>query len=357
MITNRKHPPVRHLTDEQYGEALDSYIESLGGDEPVSKEAVRQARQKYLESKMRNKGGLIMDKNTAKAEREVRKLNARVEKLREKLEETTEPKKKKTLKSKLNDLLIQIGELHLDQEEYEKAMSIYNSLPWKSHGEQRYYGITRELIEREEYKKASELLEEALEKYPESSALLNLMGLLFYRMDDLYEALRYFDQALASDVNDITPLLYNKALSLNLLGYHEEAFKVLTELLEIVPDDPRYLIEMGYCNLERKEPWAAICYYRTAKEMGLESDNVYGGLCCSYMDADLRHEAYMIAKEGVEKIPDVVGLYENLAETAIDLGRLDEADEVIKKGLALEPENEPLKELQQAVKQRMAEKH
>lgn len=297
------------------------------------------------------------NKNKAKADREVRKLNARVEKLRGKLEKTTEPKKKKTLKSELNDLLAQIGELHLDQKEYEKAMSIYNLLPWKSHGEQRYYGITRELIEKEEYEKASELFEEVLEKYPESSTLLNSMGLLLYRTDDQYEALRYFDQALAIEANDNTPMLYNKALSLNLLGYHEEAYKLLAGLLEIDPDDHQYLVEMGYCNLKRKEPWAAIYYYRTAKELGLESASVYGGLCCSYVDAGLRHEAYMIAKEGVEKIPDDDRLYENFAEAAIDLGRLDEADEVIQKGLALEPENEPLKEFQQVVKQRMAEKH
>lgn len=295
--------------------------------------------------------------NKAKADREIRKLNAKVEKLRGKLEETTEPKKKTTLKCKLNDLLAEIGNLHLDQKEYDKAMNIYNSLPWRSHGEDRYYGSTRELIEKEEYKKARELFKEALEKYPKSSILLNSKGLLFYRMDDQYEALRYFDRAFALAVNDNTPMLYNKALSLNLLGYHEEAYKILADLLETSPDDAQYLVEMGYCNLEKKDPLAAIYYYRAAKELGLESAAVYGGLCCSYVDAGLIHEAYAIAKEGVEKIPDAAGLYENLAESAMDLGRLDEADEVIQKGLALEPEYEPLKELQKTVKQRRAEKH
>ncbi len=284
-------------------------------------------------------------------------LKEEIERLREKLEVTTEPKKKTTLMSKLNDLLAEIGELHFDQEEYEKAMSIYNSLPWKSHGEQRYYGITRVLIEKEEYKKASELFEEALEKYPESSILLNSMGLLFYRRDDQYQALRYLDSAIAARADDNYPMLYNKALCLNLLGYHEEAHKILADLLETFPDDTRYLVEMGYCNLEKKDPLAAIYYYRTAKELGLKSAAVYGGLCCSYVDAGLLHEAYAIAKEGVEKNPDDVGLYENRAESAMDLGRFDEADEVIQKGLALEPENEALKELQKTVKQRRAEKH
>lgn len=270
---------------------------------------------------------------------------------------TTDTEKKKDLEIRYYGCIAERAELYIEQNEFKTAEKLYRKLPSKIGGEQRYCGISKILIETERYDEAKSLLQEALKKYPESSALLNSMGLLFYRTDDQYEALRYFDHALAIEEDDNTPMLYNRALSLNLLGYYEEAYKILANLLEIFPDDPRYLVEMGYCNLERKEPWAAIYYYREAKELGLESANVYGGLCCSYMDAGLRHEAYMIAKEGVEKIPDDVRLYENLAETAIDLGRLDEADEVIQKGLALEPENEPLKELQQAVKQRMAEKH
>jgi tetratricopeptide (TPR) repeat protein len=103
---------------------------------------------------------------------------------------------------------------------------------------------------------------------------------VFQRTDNHYEALKYFDCALARENNNNAPLLYNKALALNCLGYHEEAFKVLTDLLEKIHDDPIYLVEMGYCNLQRKEPWAAIYYYRTAKEMGFESASVYGGLYC-----------------------------------------------------------------------------
>lgn len=233
---------------------------------------------------------------------------------------------------------------------------MYESLPWKSQGEERYYGITRELLEKKKYEEARSLLEEALTKYPESWSLLNSKGLVFQRTDNYYEALKYFERALAIVDNNNAAVLYNKALALNCLGYHEEAFKVLTELLEKAPDDPEYLVEMGYCNLQRKEPWAAIYYYRTAKEMGFETASVYGGLYCAYAEADLYHEAYMIAREGVEKIPDAVGLYENLAEAARDLGSLEEANEVIQKGLALDPEYEPLKILQQDISRRLGSK-
>lgn len=295
-----------------------------------------------------------MDNSTTRGEKELRKLNARVEKLRVKLEETTEPKKKQTLKNKLNDLLVRTGEVHLNQKEYEKAISIYNALPWKTHGDDRYFGITRELIERGKHKEAEKILGEAITKYPESYQLLNSMGILFYRTDNQYEALRYFDRALAIEESDNAAMLYNKAVSLNLLGYHEEAHKVLSELIEKVPYEAEYFAELGYCQMQRKEQWAAINSYRAAKELGLESASVYGGLCCAYVDAYLHHEAYEIAKEGVEKIPDDARLYENLAEAAMDLGSLEEANDVIKKGLALEPENEPLKELQEEVAQRMA---
>ncbi len=90
--------------------------------------------------------------------------------------------------------------------------------------------------------------------------------------------------------------------------------------------------------------------------MGFESASVYGGLYCAYVKADLHHEAYMIAREGVEKIPDAVGLYENLAEAARDLGSLEEANEVIQKGLILDPEYEPLKILQQDLSHRLGSK-
>jgi tetratricopeptide (TPR) repeat protein len=280
-------------------------------------------------------------------EREIQKLHAKTEKLSTAIKTTTDHRKKEALRTKRYGLIAQIGNLCLDQREFEKARTLYESLPWKSQGEERYYGITRELLEKKKYEEARSLLEEALTKYPESWSLLNSKGLVFQRTDNYYEALKYFERALAIVDNNNAAVLYNKALALNCLGYHEEAFKVLTDLLEKAPDDPEYLVEMGYCNLQRKEPWAAIYYYRTAKEMGFETDSVYGGLYCAYAKAGLYHEAYMIAREGVEKIPNVVGLYENLAEAARDLGSLEEANEVIQKGLALDPEYEPLKILQQ----------
>jgi protein O-GlcNAc transferase len=289
-------------------------------------------------------------------EREIQKLHAKTEKLSTAIKTTTDQKKKEALRTKRYDLIAQIGNLYLDQREFEKARTLYESLPWKSHGEDRYFGITRELIEEGKYEEARSLLEEGLSKYPESWELRNSMGLVFQRTDDHYEALRHFECALTREDNNNAPMLYNKALSLNCLGYHEEAFKVLTDLLEKAPDDPGYLVEMGYYNLERKKPWAAIYYYRTAKEMGFEADSVYGGLCCAYIEAGLHHEAYMIAREGVEKIPDAVGLYENLAEAARDLGSLEEANEVIQKGLALDPEYEPLKILQQDLSRRLVSK-
>lgn len=86
--------------------------------------------------------------------------------------------------------------------------------------------------------------------------------------------------------------------------------------------------------------------------MGFEAASVYGGLYCANAEAGLYHEAYLIAREGVEKIPDAIGLYENLAEAARDLGSIEEANETIQKGLALDPEYEPLKILQQDLSRR-----
>ncbi|MGO9379426.1 MAG: tetratricopeptide repeat protein, partial [Dissulfurispiraceae bacterium] len=244
------------------------------------------------------------------------------------------------------DLTVHIGSLYLEENEFDKARQLYAALPRESHGAELYYGVTKGLIEKEKYEEARLLLEDALSKYLEDWELTNSMGLVFQRTNDYYEALRYFDRALAIANTNPASLLYNKALSLNCLGYHEEAFKVLTELLAKVPDDPEYLLEMGYCHLQRKESSAAIHYYRAAKGKGLESGSVYGGLCCAYVEAGLHHDAYLIARDGVQKNPGDIAMYENLAEAALDLGYLEEAKDVIQQGFELDHGYEPLKKLQ-----------
>ncbi len=295
-----------------------------------------------------------MDKKLAAAS--IRKMQNKINRLKARIEQTTDETQKQGLTEKLYDALWNLGDAQAEMGDYKEAEKIFRLLPQKTHGSQRYYGLSRILIDKEKYDEAASVLEKAISKYPDDWNLLNSMGLIYYRTDRQHEALTYFDRALALENEDNSAILYNKALSLNLLGYYEEGFGILSALLDKASDEPAYILEMGYCCSMKGRPWDAIHYYRKAKELGCRKAAVYGGLCCAYADAGLKREAYMIAYEGVSCIPDDVRLYENCAQAALDLGLFEHAKMAIEGGNRIDPASERLKKIERDLDRQMGTK-
>lgn len=283
-------------------------------------------------------------------------MRKKADKLKTQISKTDNPKQAERLKDKHFIILGQMVDICIEQGNYKEAEKVGRAMP--KEGTARYYGLSRIFIETERYDEAKEMLQTALSKYPDNGMLLNSMGLAFYRSGDCYEALRYFDRASAAkDIDSNLAVQYNQGLTLNCLGYYEEAYKILSDLLEKNSEDPHYFVEMGYSCLEKGATWEAIRHYRAAKALGFETPSVYGGLCCAYIAAGLKHEAYIIAREGVSRLPNDVGLYENYAETALDLGIFEQAQWAIKEGFKLDPECEPLKKLQGDIGRQMRAKN
>ena len=260
---------------------------------------------------------------------------------------TATPYRKKALKFHYYNCIRNRAELFLGQKEFRSAEKLYKKLPRKTYGEQRYHGLAKILLETGRYDEGRALLEEALEQYPQSNALLNAMGIFFQRIGNFNEALRYFERVTDTTTEESKTLLCNKALTFNWMGYFEEAHKLLCSLLESENDNLEYLVEMGYCNLMRGEKWEALRCFQEARDFGDESAGGYVGLCSACVATGLYHQAYAIACEGLDKLPQEVRLYGNLAEAAMALGNPEEAEELIQKGLALDSECEPLKDLQE----------
>src|SRR5271157_5780741 len=93
--------------------------------------------------------------------REIQKLRDKIDKLGKSIVKATNSTKKNALKTTRYNLIAQMGELYLEQGALKEAGKIYGSLPWKSHGEVRYYGISRKLVEENKYEEARILMEEA----------------------------------------------------------------------------------------------------------------------------------------------------------------------------------------------------
>lgn len=276
---------------------------------------------------------------------ELTELTGKMKRLTYAIKKSTDPYKKEDLERRYYGCIMERAELLIKQKEFRSAAALYKKLPRKAYGEQHSHGLAKILIEEGRYDEARTILEKALKKYPESSALLNAMGIFFQRTGDFNEALRYFDRIDETTDEGSRTLLCNKAITFNWLGYFEEAHKLFASLLESEHDNLEYLEEMGYCNLMRGEKWEALRCFQEARDFGDESVSVYNGLCSACIATGLYHQAYSIALEGLEKLPGEVRLYANLAEAAMALGNIEEAGEIFQKGFALDSECKPLKNL------------
>jgi hypothetical protein len=81
--------------------------------------------------------------------------------------------------------------------------------------------------------------------------------------------------------------------------------------------------------------------------MGFLIPGVYGGLCCAFIRAGLLMEAMAVGSAGLEKHPDVEGMYENLGEVHTLLEACGDAKEVLSRGIERFPDSDVLKDLLQ----------
>jgi tetratricopeptide (TPR) repeat protein len=273
---------------------------------------------------------------------EIRKLRRKLSRVRSELKQAVSKNVIKEFEHSIADLQNQIAWLLLDAGEFKQGLMIYQSLPWHTHGEEKFNGIARALIEMECYDEARRLLERGLKRFPESCCLSVAMGLLHRRLGYEGEALQYFEKALSFEP-DNRHAIYDKAIGLSELGYYEDSLSMVRSLLESYPDDPEYLIETGYCTLMMGYPEDAVGYYKKAWDIGYISPAIYGGFCCAYMKMGLKKDALEIAQEGLKVFPDVSAMYENLGETYFEHGWTIEARDVIEEGLKKFPDDERLK--------------
>ncbi len=275
---------------------------------------------------------------------EIMKLSKRLERVQQKYEQAKTADRKKTLVLLIEDIKMKIGFNLLDCGDYEKALAVYQSMSWDIYGEHKYIGISSALIDMKCYDEARQLMEKGLQRFPQSYALLIRMGMAYRLQGHDVDALKYFKQALKNCPNQ-RQALFAKAITLGNLGYYEDSLSIVRELLKKDPDDPKYLYETGYCTLMMGYPEDAIEYYKKASDCGFLSPNLYAGLVSAYMDMGLKHDAMVIAQEGLKEFPDEPGMYENLGECYFEYGWIDDAKAVLNDGIKKFPDDKGLKEL------------
>ncbi len=279
------------------------------------------------------------------SEGNAKKLEAKIKKAEMKLMSTATQSGQEKAEKKINKLKAQLAWQYLDDHEFEKASEIYDKLPQAAHSIDRYCGMARVLIETGKYAEAEKLLDKALKEFPDYVPVLNTYGILYNTMGNAYEALRYLDRAIAVVPQNNPWSLQNKAGTLKRLKYHEEAFKIWNELIAIFHDDPYYVYERGFCQFQRGNYAEAIEDLRQALKQGYESSDVYVSLCKAYSALDCAYEAFSLALEAVDSLPETAELYRYIGVGQLYLEQPVEAITAFQKGLSLEPDSELFKDL------------
>ena len=281
---------------------------------------------------------------------EVRQVEKKLQKLKDQLRVQKSEAKRKALRRKMNELKIDLGWMLMDRREYGKGLLLYRSLPWGTYGEIKCNGIARALTEMGDYDEARKVLEVGLKRYPDSYPLWVAMGALYETLGDYFESLKCLEVALMVSSWEDSAALYNKALVLMRVGCYEEARKIIDELIERYPEDPKYLIQRGYLALERGYPEEALRHYREAMERWQEDLNlndgitIYSGLCSVYMELGMKREALEVALEGLRGFPDEDPvLYHNAGAVFFEMGWRKETIEVLREGVSKFPDDEEMR--------------
>jgi tetratricopeptide (TPR) repeat protein len=215
-------------------------------------------------------------------EKEILSKNNELEVLRErhlilqrKLQKMETGTRRQNLKENLDDLKMELGWALMDCGRYEEGLVFYQSIPWKTNGEEKYNGMARALTEMEYYDEARRLLERGLKRYPDSYALWVAMGALHGSLGDDFESLRCIETAIQFAPNDNSAGLYDKAFILMKLGCYGDAVSILNDLIKRNPKDPRYFADRGSCALDMGYPQEALQYYQQAMEVWQPSSDIY----------------------------------------------------------------------------------
>ena len=291
----------------------------------------------------------------ASPEKSIKKLIRKIENVEVKLKAAAGSGDRKKTHKELDDLKAQLAWQYLEAKDFEKAAGIYDKLPKDTHDS--YCGKARIFIETQKYDEARTLLGEALIKFPDYVPVLNTLGILYNNTGDHHEALRYLDRALAIDPKNNQWSLNNKARALTFLGYYEEAHKNWNDLIEMLPDDPTYIVELANCELQRGNLPAAINGFRKAIESGYGTSRVYLSLCQAYSNMECAYESFATALEGVRKFPDQEPLlYSFLGLGYMKLDQFEEAKTAFQQGLALEPESELFPNLIETIEKKLKQR-
>lgn len=199
-------------------------------------------------------------------------------------------------------------------------------------------------VDRRNYSKAIEVLQQGTLHHPRSADLWGLLGLAYQRAGQDSSALKALDYALELDATQLGPYI-NLGLIYDERGEFEKALEVYDQALAIAPDDPLLLNNYAYLLAQRKVRLdEALMKAQRALDKSPENPSyldtmgwVYFGLGEYQRARDFLLQALTIDKENPE-------ILEHLGDVYDGLGDRQNARSYWMKSLEFKPDNAKVRE-------------
>lgn len=245
------------------------------------------------------------------------------------------------------EVLIRLAGVYTDAGNFQKAADAYVAvLAKRPDAPQIREQLAMSYIRANKKDKAVVVLEEIIRRQPLRFEIYNYLGELYEDLDQPERAISNYQQSLVINPDQLPPYLRASLLQLHLKQY-DAAEKTLTAAKEKFPAAFHVPFYFGLLYSARKEYERAVAAFADAETLALEAPEeikpdssfyFYYGAACER--AGNIEKAAALFRKSIELDPNRHSAYNYLGYMWADKGiHLEEAYELIKKALAIEPDN------------------
>lgn len=197
-------------------------------------------------------------------------------------------------------------------------------------------------MEKNEFTKSAEILEQARNFLPEEARVMFLLGISYHRLKRLDDAARELERAVQFSPKDVN-MLSSLALVYDELKRHEDSDRLYEEALKIDPDNHIVLNNFGYSLTERGEQLErALAMAKEAVRQQPENSSYLDTIGWIYFRLGQFEEAERFIRKAVESGDASPVVLEHLGDVYSRLGQKEKAIEYWQKAFEQDSSNRKL---------------
>jgi tetratricopeptide (TPR) repeat protein len=252
----------------------------------------------------------------------------------------TKPMSDKEKKQQAEEYLEQ-GNAYAFQDDYAKAIELYNkAIELKPDFEFAYNNLGNAYSKRGDYAKAIELYSKAIELNLKDPVVYNNMGNTYYEQGDYAKAIESYSKAIELNPDDASA--YNNLGNVyEKKGNYSKAIESFHKAIELEPDEAKVHYNLGNLYCDQGDYSKAIESYSKAIELNPDDTEVYYyNLGSAYFERDDYFKAIESYSKAIELNPDDANTYYNIGIVYEKKGDYSKAIESYSKVIELNPDYE-----------------